>query len=271
MNIKQIRENWLDSADKDLNASIEMWNSVSDKYNEIPIPDWHENKFLRLLNDFTQVSNEMSSLDIGCGAGNYSIALAEKVNKSVGIDLSPNMIAYAKNKATERGVNNVEFICEDWNAFDIKKAGFENSFDIVFAHMTPAICSAAAFEKMIACSKGYCLMAKPTRRKDSVLDQIRRIADLDETDKSFDEAISYAFDILWQLGYCPKFTYYDEVWESNKTPEEAYAWYIGRVKTRKKLAEADEARLKDYLQSIAVDGKIAETITTTIVTMYWQK
>ncbi len=269
MKIEQIRDSWVNRADKDVQASIEMWDSVSADYKEGPLPNWETNEFLRFMSHMIPLNDDMSVLDVGCGAGNYTIALASKVGKAVGLDFSPQMIRFAKEKAQAHDVQNATFISGDWNTFDVEKEKFAKSFDIVFAHLTPAINSALTFEKLIQCAKKHCLMAKPVRRKDSVMDEVRKLAGL-KNDISSDDSITYAFALLWQAGYSPYFSYHDEVWESNKSFEEAYSWYIGRVKTMKTLTAAEENTLKEYLASIAVDGKIYEKITSTIVTMVWQ-
>ncbi|WP_027398500.1 class I SAM-dependent methyltransferase [Anaerovorax odorimutans] len=266
MNIEKLKEVWINHADKNVDESIKMWDSFSESYKEKPTLKWETNEFLKLIDKTVNVSKDMKSLDIGCGAGGYTMALAEKVKKAVGIDFSPSMIKLAK----EKEVDNAEFICADWDKFDIKKEKFEKNFDIVFAHMTPAINNAYTFEKLIACSKKYCFIAKPTRRKDPILEEIKKIAGLEDYYQNFDESITYAFDMVWQLGYCPYFFYRDEVWESEKTLEEAYEWYIRRVKTYKNISQSVENDLKKYLNSILVNGKIHEKTTTTIVNMYWQ-
>ena len=46
-------------------------------------------------------------LDIGCGTGITVRSLASRVERAVGIDISPSMIEYAREQA--RGVDNVEF------------------------------------------------------------------------------------------------------------------------------------------------------------------
>lgn len=270
MKINSIRETWINPANKDINEKIKVWDSVSTDYKEKQIPKWESNNFLKLLDSSMDLSQITSVLDVGCGAGTYTVALAEKVNKAVGVDLSPNMIRFAKEKAKEYNLNNTEFICGDWDKFDINNENFEKSFDLVFAHMTPAINSAATFEKLIKCSRKYCFFTKPTRRKDSVMDEVEKMVGLKSNNTSSDEKITYAFDMLWQLGYCPQFSYHNEVWKPEKTMEQAYAWYIGRVKTKKNISSLEEAKIKEYLHSIAVDGKIHEIITSTIVTMYWK-
>lgn len=271
MTIDEIRKQWTNTSTKDIEASVEMWDNISENFNAKPVPDWETDRLLKLLNKWIPFTKDMTALDVGCGTGVYSIALAEKIKHAVGIDLSPKMIEFANEKARVHGTENTEFICSDWAALDIEKEGFKGHFDLAFANMTPSVFSAETFEKLNACSKKYCLMAQGTRRKSTLSDHLRTLIGLKEKYTSIDDSVSYAFQLLWAQGYSPKIEYHDDVWERENTLEEAYSWYIPRLRTYKTLTEEDEATVKEYLQSRLVDGKIKETVTTTIVTMYWEK
>lgn len=270
MNIEEIRKSWINKANKDIGASIKMWDSASTYYREKPLPKWECNDFLKDLNATIELTKDMKVLDIGCGAGVYSIALAEKVNRVVGFDFSPKMIQYAKERAQKTGVDNVEFIAGDWNEFDVKKENFEKKFDLVFAHMTPGINSAETLGKMLACAKNHCFLVKSARRKDLIMDQVIHLAGVDNKAETSDENIIYAFQMLWELGYCPRFTCRQEEWLVEKPLEEAYIWYINRVKTYKNISDLEELKLKDYLNTVAIEGKIQDKTSTTVITIYWQ-
>lgn len=48
-------------------------------------------------------------LDLGCGTGAISLALAPNAERVVGRDISTKMMEKAQEKATEQGVHNIEF------------------------------------------------------------------------------------------------------------------------------------------------------------------
>ena len=48
-------------------------------------------------------------LDLGCGTGAIGLALAERARRVVGRDISEGMMERAREKATEEGLENVEF------------------------------------------------------------------------------------------------------------------------------------------------------------------
>ncbi len=72
-------------------------------------------------------------LELGCGNGTNLLSFAYILPEStfVGIDLSQTHIKRAKNSATELGVENTEFRCEDVMEFDRERYG---EFDYIIAH-----------------------------------------------------------------------------------------------------------------------------------------
>jgi 2-polyprenyl-3-methyl-5-hydroxy-6-metoxy-1,4-benzoquinol methylase len=68
-------------------------------------------------------------LDIGCGPGHYSVTLAQRGAKVLGIDFAESMIDIAQKRATAAGVGDrCEFRVADWSKFPIAQ-----KFDYVLA------------------------------------------------------------------------------------------------------------------------------------------
>ncbi|HWV49902.1 MAG TPA: class I SAM-dependent methyltransferase [Microbacterium sp.] len=65
-------------------------------------------------------------LELGCGTGNKLIPIAADGHPSVGLDLSPEMLAEARRKADERGVS------VDWHQGDMCDVDLDGEFDLVF-------------------------------------------------------------------------------------------------------------------------------------------
>jgi len=79
------------------------------------------------------------AVDVGCGAGNYAVWLAEQGFRVTGIDISPMAIELAAKLARERGVN-CRFLEGDLTS---DQPGLEDSFDFgydweVLHHVFPA-------------------------------------------------------------------------------------------------------------------------------------
>ena len=70
-------------------------------------------------------------LDVGCGDGKITADFATglPLGKVVGVDSSPDMIAYAKKNYPKSEYSNLEFVCIDAQSLD-----FECEFDLVFSN-----------------------------------------------------------------------------------------------------------------------------------------
>jgi SAM-dependent methyltransferase len=267
MDLNYIKSKWTNSMQADTAASISAWDSVADNFiYDDSRNNPEENSFLLLLQEKINLTKEMTVLDVGCGAGAYSIALADKVGKIVGVDYSPKMIEAAKRTAAQRGLKNTEFLIRDW--YDLSDQSFVGKFDLVFAHNTPAVVDYGSFVKMIRASKRYGLFCKPARRTDEVFDELRRLAGIHA--RHDDSSVAYAFDTLWGLGLNPEIFYQEASWHSSKTIEEAETWYLGRLKGSIALDEKTEKEIKDYLRAISKDGLVEETIKSTLVNLFWE-
>ncbi len=103
-----------------------------------------------------------SLLDIGCGAGNYSLKMLTKIanlNCTL-VDLSKPMLDKAKERVSEKTKNQVTTIQGDIREIDLK----ENSFDIILAgavlhHLRDDQDWESTFDKLFRLLKpGGCLM-----------------------------------------------------------------------------------------------------------------
>lgn len=76
------------------------------------------------------VTDGGSVLDLACGIGRHSVALAERDFRVVGVDISPDYIARAEALADERGVRrNVEFLVGDMRLVAEQLEEREGTFD----------------------------------------------------------------------------------------------------------------------------------------------
>ena len=269
MNLDEIRIKWTNEC-KDKKAAVDMWDSMAGQFREYEIPG-NESLLIKIIERENMVQPNSRILDVGCGTGRYSAALSEKALSVTGIDLSPKMIEFGRENIEKLVIKNVDLICSDWSEFDTLENGFESSFDLVFAHMTPAVSDARTFEKMIRCSKNYGIMFKPTRRTDEISDEIMKMAEIDRNTLGRDESILYAFGMLWLMGYKPKLEYEEQEWNMKKSFEEACGMYINRVKTYKNISKDEEVKIKHFLRSKLKDGFIEDKVNTTISVLYWSK
>ena len=268
--LEQLKNMWVPAKNNEPEVQQRIWDRVAKDYGELPIPSFDDNEFLGILSRSIPLCRSIRTLDIGCGSGVYSMALSPLVGEAVGVDISPNMIEYATQRSRALGLENISFQRIDWPAANIDVLGFRGAFDVVFAHMTPAICDYETFDKMNACSRNLCMLQKPTRRKNQVLDEAFRRVGIDRSEAQYHGDIWQAFTYLWYKGYCPQFFYHDDVWDSKKSVEDMKAWCTDRALLQKKLTEEEQAEIRSYVESLAVDGMVHEHTTTTRVTVVWK-
>lgn len=72
----------------------------------------------------------MTLLDIGCGPGTITAALARVVGTAIGVDIEPHAIAMAKQLATRSGSSNLSFVEADMTALPFQ----DGTLDAVFFH-----------------------------------------------------------------------------------------------------------------------------------------
>ncbi len=270
MNVEDIRKNWV-VPNKNINSEMNMWNSQAEDPIYNIIPSFRDNKFLQLLEQEHMLDPAYDVLDVGCGVGVYAMALSKRVNSATGLDFSPNMINHGKAKLQNEKITNVTLSCMDWSTVDLAKEGFKKRFDLVFAHTTPAICDAATFEKMNDASKRFCVLSNPNKMIEPVLQQVHKIAGLNDDKGNCGDNRIYAIDILFHMDYLPKLVYEHQLWSMNQSYEDACSYYVGRTMMAKKLASDEIERIKQYLASITKEGRVVDQINTTITTIYWEK
>ena len=64
-------------------------------------------------------------LDLACGFGRHSLALARRGFGVIGVDITAEYVGYANETARKEGLN-ARFICRD-----IREVSYENAFDVV--------------------------------------------------------------------------------------------------------------------------------------------
>jgi SAM-dependent methyltransferase len=270
MHISEIRKTWI-NPNKNTSSDTNLWDSQAQDPIYNITPTLQTNKFLQLLQQENMLQPTYQTLDIGCGVGVYSIAIANQVHHATGIDLSPKMIERGKEKLQTEKIPNVTLTAMDWSNADLAQLGFEEKFDLVFAHTTPAICDAETFEKMNAASRRFCVISNPSKMVEPVLEQVHKLVGVEGDRSNCGNDRIYMLDMLFHMGYLPKLVYEAQVWGMNQPLEEACSYYIGRTMMAKQLTPDEITKVKEYLASIAKEGRVIDQIDTTITTIYWEK
>lgn len=108
----------------DLDEELTFWSSHAAIYDS---QAGNPATSVELLTAVTELIEPRSKvLDVGCGTGLYSLALASVGHRLTALDRSPNMLAFARHKAINSGIA-IDFIQESW------PANLHRTFDVVLA------------------------------------------------------------------------------------------------------------------------------------------
>lgn len=264
--LEEIQEKWAEPAP--INAA--MGDSQSTRPNYNTVPDISSNAFLTRLQQRGWLHEEAEILDVGCGAGAYSMACAPLVKRSVGTDLSEKMIAAGRTMLEQHEISNVELRCENWHEVDLDERGWRNNFDLAFARNTPALSSSKALEKLLAASKSHYAMSSPTSMRDSLVDDLHDALGI-QNSKPSHGSILLALNELLLRGYKPELEYEDAEWVNDQTVDVAVEFYSGRLGLDHKQREQREPAIRAFMEKRAVDGKVRSITTTTMVQIFWSR
>jgi ubiquinone/menaquinone biosynthesis C-methylase UbiE len=112
-----------------MSQDAKFWDKSAKGYAKSSIGD--EEAYQRKLADTRKyLKPEMNVLEMACGTGTTAIAHAPYVKHILAMDISQEMLNFAKSKADEAGVENISFACSDLENFEVA----ESSLDVVMAH-----------------------------------------------------------------------------------------------------------------------------------------
>jgi 23S rRNA (uracil1939-C5)-methyltransferase len=122
--------------------------------------------------DFAQLTGTETVLDLYCGIGTISLALAKQARRVVGAEIVPQAVADARENALRNGITNTEFFCGDAGAV-AQKLGAEGVRPQVIcvdpprkglAPEVPAILAGMGPERIIYVSCDPATLARDTDR-----------------------------------------------------------------------------------------------------------
>ncbi|EGB14805.1 Methyltransferase type 11 [Pseudodesulfovibrio mercurii] len=88
-------------------------------------------------------------LDVGCGSGMYTIRIAREARRVTALDVSDVMLDILRADAEALKLDNIDYVRSEWMDFER-----DETFDIVFCSMTPAIQSEASRRKLLRHAHG---------------------------------------------------------------------------------------------------------------------
>lgn len=273
MDINYFEQIW-SRKNTDKSASQAFWDSRAEEFNQRVYTGEGEerlNKIIELLTSKGMLTGEGNILDIGCGPGKYAVEFAKRAKSVTGVDISQRMIACAKENAAIKGLSNTEFKAADWEELDIDYLGWDKKFDLVVAAMCPAINNKAALEKMVNTSRGYCFLSNFVERTDEVKDHLSKyIVWQNAKGGGYGKGIYCSFNILWLMGFHPEITYINTAWEHVMSIDKAADFYCSHFEMTQKVSSEQKSFIRNYLEQIAENGLVKETVKAKIAWMTWK-
>lgn len=87
---------------KELSNLKDFWDSMAERFKDFEIPTPYNDIFMKNLYLKGILENGGKALDIGCGGGKYSFAMAPYFDEVIGTDISEQMINYAEERKKRR-------------------------------------------------------------------------------------------------------------------------------------------------------------------------
>ncbi|HET7417538.1 MAG TPA: methyltransferase domain-containing protein [Solirubrobacterales bacterium] len=120
-------------------------------------------------------------IEVACGPGAIARALAPRVGRVHGVDLTPAMVAKAAEEAGREGLGNVEFAVGDATALEFKDGAFDGAVTRFSLHHIPAPRRVVAEMARVVRPGGWVLVsdfiADPNRDVYAAVEEIERLRD----------------------------------------------------------------------------------------------
>lgn len=121
----------------------QFWDKMARKYAASPIAD--EAGYERSLDQVRRyLGPKVSVFEFGCGTGTTALKLAPNAARIVATDISPEMIAIAREKAAAQGCANVKFDTGTPDAAPYPDASFDVALGFNILHLVQARAAALA-------------------------------------------------------------------------------------------------------------------------------
>lgn len=209
-------------------------------------------------------------LDIGCGPGTLALPLARAGAEVTALDISTGMLDRVRTAAEQENLKITTQECSWWTA-DIDALGLRKSFDLVLSSMTPGVRDVETFDRMMACSKGFCYYSNfISRDPDPVQQEVySRILNEVPRGNAHGPGMLYPFMYLYAQGYRPlvQFTHPDGNHERNW--EEAAEKTIDFLGSTRNFSDTTKIRIRDCYKAAAADGRYNPGSGTYIGMMVW--
>ncbi|MGB4504364.1 MAG: class I SAM-dependent methyltransferase [Syntrophaceticus sp.] len=211
----------------------------------------------------------MEVLDIGAGAGIFTIPMAKQVSRVTALEPAPAMLDALRDSVHEEGLNNVDFLNQEWEVLDPQKEGLIGSFDLVFASLSPGIKDVETLEKMCLCSRSWCFLCDfAGRRYFPGHEELWQLI-FNEKMPLPGHDIMYPLNYLYFSGFMPSFKVWIDVRDREMPVEEATESFERYFWSYTELTPEIKKIIKNYVEKQADDGIYQEIYRIRLGMILW--
>lgn len=209
-------------------------------------------------------------LDIGCGPGTHTLPLARAGAEVTALDISQAMLDRVRATAAEEGLTIRTQVCSWWQA-DIDQLGFCKKFDLVIASMTPGVRDRPTFDKMTACSKGYCYYSNFIHKQGDLMlpDIYTQILLEPPRTNAHGPSFVYPFMYLYTQGIHPVVKISQPKGDGGRDWNEEAEKTIDFLGSTRNFSEDTKEKIREYYRQAAEDGRYGSGPQTYIGMMAW--
>ena len=133
-----------------IKTDIECWNRLAGKIKRWTEEERTTERVLRVISWLRQqdvVLPGAKIMDIGAGAGSFSLPFANDGAKVVALEPVKELADELLEKAKRQGISEMPILTETWEDVSLTDERLKEQFDLVFASLTPGIHNAETLEK----------------------------------------------------------------------------------------------------------------------------
>lgn len=117
-----------------MNKQESFWNRLAKKYDKPEsIEEVSQYQSIGYIKEYLKKSHIL--MDFGCATGTISSALAGEVQEIHGVDISPQMIEIAKQRAVDRNLDNIHFFSSDIMENQFRKEHYDMVITFSVLHL----------------------------------------------------------------------------------------------------------------------------------------
>ncbi len=209
------------------------------------------------------------TLDIGCGVGDYSLALSKEGMKAHAIDLSEGMIKGAASLAKAED-SPLSLFVGPWSEATRNDLDWTKTFDLTYSIFCPVMFDKENLLAMTKTSKGKCLLLAFAERHDTVVEYLH---DHFSSNKQYadDDTLDALINYIRSIGINVKEHYQIAEETEHIDLDKAIEYFSLRVLSDLTgTEEENKATMTELLKPFMKDGKVHNPTKDKILWLTWE-